>query len=81
MKIKFNHFERVAGLFVLTALVGCIGAAMAVAIKKGWFATKVPFETIMPSAPKGNVDITGQRFLWTSNIGTGRLEAFIVKVP
>jgi hypothetical protein len=38
-------------------------------------------ETIMPSAPKGNVDITGQCFLWTSNIGTGRLEAFIVKVP
>ena len=38
-------------------------------------------ETIMPSAPKGNVDITGQCFLWTSNIGTGRLEAVIVKVP
>jgi len=38
-------------------------------------------ETIMPSAPKGKVDITGQRFLWTSNIGTGCLEAFIVKVP
>ena len=36
---------------------------------------------LMPSAPKGNVDITGQCFLWTSNIGTGRLEAFIVKVP
>ena len=31
--------------------------------------------------PKGNLDITGQYFLWTSNIGTGRLEAFIVKVP
>ena len=30
---------------------------------------------------KGNLDLTGQYFLWTSNIGTGRLEAFIVKVP
>jgi hypothetical protein len=31
--------------------------------------------------PKGNLDITGQYFIWSSNVGTGRLEAFIVKVP
>jgi hypothetical protein len=31
--------------------------------------------------PKGNLDITGQYFIWTSNVGTGRLQAFIVKVP
>jgi hypothetical protein len=31
--------------------------------------------------PKGNVDITGQYFIWTSNMASGRQDAFIVKVP
>jgi len=31
--------------------------------------------------PKGNLDITGQYFFWTSNTGGSRLDAFIVKVP
>jgi hypothetical protein len=32
-------------------------------------------------APKGNLDVTGQYFIWTTNMGGGRLDAFIVKVP
>jgi hypothetical protein len=31
--------------------------------------------------PKGNLDPTGEYFIWTSNAGTGRLDAFIVRVP
>jgi hypothetical protein len=31
--------------------------------------------------PKGNIDITGQYFIWTSNMGGGRLDAFLVKIP
>ena len=31
--------------------------------------------------PKGNLDITGQYFIWTSNAGGNRLDAFVVKVP
>ena len=31
--------------------------------------------------PKGNLDVTGRYFIWTSNVGGGRLDAFIVKVP
>jgi hypothetical protein len=31
--------------------------------------------------PKGNLDVTGQYFIWTSNLGGSRLDAFIVKVP
>jgi len=31
--------------------------------------------------PKGNLDVTGQYFVWTSNVGGCRLDAFIVKVP
>ncbi|MDP1930780.1 MAG: hypothetical protein Q8L60_04925 [Gammaproteobacteria bacterium] len=30
---------------------------------------------------KGNLDITGRYFLWTSNLGGSRLDAFIVQVP
>jgi hypothetical protein len=31
--------------------------------------------------PKGNLDVTGRYFIWTSNTAGGRLDAFIVKVP
>ncbi|HEY3303141.1 MAG TPA: Ig-like domain-containing protein [Candidatus Binatia bacterium] len=31
--------------------------------------------------PKGNIDVTGQYFIWTSNMGSNRQDAFIVKVP
>lgn len=31
--------------------------------------------------PKGNLDVTGKYFIWTTNLGGGRLEAFLVKVP
>jgi hypothetical protein len=31
--------------------------------------------------PKGNLDVTGRYFIWTSNAGGGRLDAFVVKVP
>ena len=32
-------------------------------------------------APKGNLDVTGQYFIWTSNMGGNRLDAILVKVP
>jgi len=31
--------------------------------------------------PKGNIDVTGRYFIWTSNMMSNRLDAFIVKVP
>ncbi|HEU4686127.1 MAG TPA: hypothetical protein VFS39_16590 [Nitrospira sp.] len=31
--------------------------------------------------PKGNLDITGEYFIWTTNLGGSRLDAVIVKVP
>ena len=58
----------------------------------GSFATLVvaPVMTDMDSAvggdsyakmPKGNLDVTGQYFIWTSNTGGNRVDAFIAKVP
>lgn len=31
--------------------------------------------------PKGNLDVSGRYFIWTTNLGGNRLDAFLVKVP
>lgn len=50
MKVKFNKFERVAGLFVLLAIAGSIVLAASVAIKQGWFENKIKFESVFANA-------------------------------
>ena len=50
MRVKFNKFERVAGVFVLAALIGSLAATAGIAIQKGWFASKVEYKTMLPSA-------------------------------
>ncbi len=50
MKLKFNKFERVAGVFVLTALASGIAFGVGVAVKKGWFESKRSFVTQLESA-------------------------------
>ena len=50
MKVKLNKFERVAGAFVLAAIVGSLTATVGVAVQKGWFASKVRFTTVLDSA-------------------------------
>ncbi len=63
MKIKFNKFERVAGVFVLTAILGSLLIAVSVAIKQGWFATKIPYTAEFSNAdgvhPGTTVQIQG----------------------
>lgn len=50
MKSKFNKFERIAGLFVLFAVAGVLLTAVSVAIKQGWFATKIHYSTMFENA-------------------------------
>lgn len=50
MKNKFNKFERVAGIFVLLAVFGVLLTAVSVAVKQGWFATKVYYSTVFEAA-------------------------------
>lgn len=50
MKIKFNKFERIAGLFVVGAILGVALTALTVAIKQGWFDAKVRYTTSFESA-------------------------------
>ncbi|MBX3022245.1 MAG: MCE family protein [Bdellovibrionales bacterium] len=50
MKIHFNKFEKVAGLFVGIAVLSCILGMIGIAVKNGWFASKVNFVTELESA-------------------------------
>lgn len=63
MKLKFNKFERVAGLFVLIAVVGFAVSMISVAVKQGWFESKIAFSTEFDNAegvhPGTSVQIAG----------------------
>jgi len=65
MMIKLNRYERAAGVFLLAAVVGSIATTVGVAIKKGWFSTKVRYETSLDNAegihPGTVVQISGLR--------------------
>lgn len=65
MKIKFNLFERVAGLFVLVAVGVSLAATIGMGIKKGWFDPKVELKTYVGSAeglnPGTSVRFSGLR--------------------
>lgn len=49
-QIKFNRFERVAGLFVLSAIVGGMAMTIAIAIKQGLFDSKIELQTSILTA-------------------------------
>lgn len=50
MKVKFNKFERVAGLFVVTAIAGLIFTGLSAAIRQGWFEQKVRYTATFENA-------------------------------
>jgi phospholipid/cholesterol/gamma-HCH transport system substrate-binding protein len=50
MKIRFNKFEKVAGLFVGLALLSCVVGMAGIAVKQGWFSSKVKYTTELESA-------------------------------
>nr|WP_295903519.1 MlaD family protein [uncultured Bdellovibrio sp.] len=50
MNVKLNKFERVAGLFVMLAILGVILTALSAAIKQGWFEPKVRYTTTFENA-------------------------------
>lgn len=48
--VRLNFYERVAGFFVLFAVVGFSMFAVSVAIKQGWFDARVEYSTRFESA-------------------------------
>lgn len=65
MKVKFNKFEKVAGVFVLGSVGLFVLSLVGVAIKQGWFASKVSYSTVFHAAdglhPGAVVQIAGLR--------------------
>ena len=65
MKVRFNRFERMAGIFVVAALGACLVALIGVAVKNGWFSSKVSYKVFIESAdglrPGTDVQIAGLR--------------------
>lgn len=61
--VKFNKFERVAGLFVITAVGGFFIALFSVAVKQGWFDSKNYYQASFESAdgvhPGTSVQMSG----------------------
>jgi phospholipid/cholesterol/gamma-HCH transport system substrate-binding protein len=49
-KMKFNKFERTAGIFVVLAIFGVFMTALSAAVKQGWFETKVRYSTTFENA-------------------------------
>lgn len=45
MKFKLTRFERVAGLFVLIAMMGFVSSLIGVAVKQGWFESHIEYYT------------------------------------
>lgn len=50
MKIRFNKYEKVAGLFVGLAIIATFLGLIGIAVKNGWFAAKVKYATEIESA-------------------------------
>lgn len=50
MKIRFNKYEKVAGLFVALAIVASVVGLIGVAIKNSWLESKVKYTTELESA-------------------------------
>ena len=63
--IRFNHFERVAGVFVLSCIVAGVMFLFSLAIKQGWFERKIAYITHFETAdgvhPGTQVQISGLR--------------------
>jgi phospholipid/cholesterol/gamma-HCH transport system substrate-binding protein len=50
VKVRFNKFEKVAGAFVGLAALSCVVGMAGVAVKNGWFSSKVSYQTELDSA-------------------------------
>lgn len=50
MKVKFNKYERIAGIFVVSAIVGVAVTVVSVAARQGWFANKIYYTTSFAAA-------------------------------
>lgn len=50
MKVRFNKYEKVAGAFVGVAALAVVVGTAAIAVNKGWLASKIKYHTELESA-------------------------------
>lgn len=50
MRMKFNFYERMAGIFVLSAVIGTAVIGLSTAIHQGWFEKKIHYSTVFENA-------------------------------
>jgi phospholipid/cholesterol/gamma-HCH transport system substrate-binding protein len=50
MRLRFNAVERMAGAFILLAMVGMFASGSAVLVRKGFFDQTLEFKTVIPSS-------------------------------
>lgn len=50
MNLKLNHYEKVAGFFVLASMLGLILVIAALAWKQGWFESRTKYVTVFENA-------------------------------
>ncbi len=83
MIVKLNRYERMAGLFLVGAIVGSIAVTIGVAAKKGWFSRKIYYETNLDNAegihPGTMVQVSGLRAGEVSEVELLNNEQVMVK--
>lgn len=50
MNMKLNHYEKVAGFFVLASMIGVIVVIASLAWKQGWFESRTQYVTVFDNA-------------------------------
>ncbi len=84
MKLKLTKYERIAGIFLLGAIIGSIAATIGVAAKKGWFSRKISYETILENAegihPGTLVQMSGLRAGEVSDVELLNSEKVLVRI-
>lgn len=72
MQLEINRYERVAGIFVLGALIGVLAVTAGLIIRTGYFSSKVAYYTYLESANGINtgtrVQMAGLNVGWVEDV-------------
>jgi hypothetical protein len=77
-----SNAERVSGVQNEIACIPLDGSDRQMIVAPSMTSLGAPGgRTEYDKLPKGNLDITGEYFVWTTNLSGNRLEAFLVRIP
>jgi phospholipid/cholesterol/gamma-HCH transport system substrate-binding protein len=83
MRFKFNRFEKIAGMFVLTSLFIAFLAALAVGIQNAWFSKRsyftAEFEKASGIFPGTQVEMSGLQAGRVESVDLGKDNKIVVR--